>query len=48
MTLSVAGVNEALLGLLIATHALSLGAVLVTNDQAFGQVAGLLVEDWTD
>jgi tRNA(fMet)-specific endonuclease VapC len=33
--------------LLIATHALSVGAVLVTNDRAFGQVAGLAVEAWT-
>jgi len=36
------------LDLLIATHALSVGAVLVTNDHAFGQVANLVVEDWTD
>lgn len=36
------------LDLLIATHALSTDVVLVTNDRAFGQVAGLLVEDWTD
>ena len=36
------------LDLLIATHALSGGVVLVTNDRAFGQVADLLVEDWTD
>ena len=36
------------LDLLIATHALSVGAVLVTNDRAFGQVAELHVEDWTD
>lgn len=36
------------LDLLIATHALSVGAVLVTNDQVFGQVADLYVEDWTD
>ena len=35
------------LDLLIATHALDLGAVLVTNDQAFNQVNGLHVEDWT-
>jgi tRNA(fMet)-specific endonuclease VapC len=35
------------LDLLIAAHARSVGAVLVTNDQAFGQVAGLAVEDWT-
>lgn len=36
------------LDLLIATHALSIGAVLVTNDRAFDQVADLHVEDWTD
>ena len=34
--------------LLIATHALSIGAVLVTNDQAFSQMADLHLEDWTD
>lgn len=36
------------LDLLIATHALSVGALLVTSDRAFGQVAGLLVENWTN
>ncbi|EQD79758.1 PilT protein domain protein [mine drainage metagenome] len=36
------------LDLLIAAHALSMGAILVTNDQAFGQVANLLLEDWTN
>ena len=35
------------LDLLIATHALSVDAVLVTNDKAFSQVVGLHVEDWT-
>ncbi|MHB1282224.1 MAG: PIN domain-containing protein [Acidithiobacillus sp.] len=35
------------LDLLIATHALSVGAVLVTNDRAFSQMADLKVEDWT-
>jgi len=35
------------LDLLIATHALGIGAVLVTNDGAFSQVANLHVEDWT-
>lgn len=33
--------------LLIATHALSVDAVLVTNDQAFGRVSHLQIEDWT-
>ncbi len=36
------------LDLLIATHALEVGAVLVTNDRAFSLVAELHVEDWTD
>lgn len=36
------------LDLLIATHALSLGAVLVTNDKAFRQVVHLQVADWTN
>ena len=35
------------LDLLIAGHALSVGAVLVTNDKAFNLVDGLHVEDWT-
>jgi tRNA(fMet)-specific endonuclease VapC len=33
--------------LMIASHALATGAVLVTNDQAFSQVRGLNLEDWT-
>lgn len=32
---------------LIAAHALALGATLVSNDQAFKQVKGLQLEDWT-
>jgi tRNA(fMet)-specific endonuclease VapC len=35
------------LDLLIATHALSVKAVLVTNDRAFSKVNGLHVEDWS-
>lgn len=35
------------LDLQIAAHALSMDAVLVSNDQAFGNVAGLEWEDWT-
>jgi tRNA(fMet)-specific endonuclease VapC len=31
----------------IAAAALSLGAILVSNDQAFNHVPGLTVEDWT-
>lgn len=34
------------LDLLIASHALSLGLVLVTNDASFAQMQGLDVEDW--
>ena len=32
---------------MIAAHALALGAVLVTNDQAFTRIEELNVEDWT-
>ena len=35
------------LDLLIASHALALDLVLVTNDPAFHQVEGLKLEDWT-
>lgn len=42
------GKTLAPLDMLIAAHALSVGAVLATNDRAFGQVVGLPVEDWTD
>jgi tRNA(fMet)-specific endonuclease VapC len=32
--------------MLIASHALSVEAMLVTSDKAFKQVKGLVVEDW--
>lgn len=35
------------LDLLIAAHALAIGAVLVTSDRAFAGIPGLAVEDWT-
>lgn len=33
--------------MMIAAHALSVGATLVSNDRAFGLVTGLSIEDWT-
>ena len=33
--------------LLIGSHALSIDAILVTNDHAFGYLPGLKIEDWT-
>lgn len=42
------GKTLAPLDLLIASHAGSLGAVLVTNDQAFRLMDGLQLEDWTE
>jgi tRNA(fMet)-specific endonuclease VapC len=33
--------------MMIASHALSVEAILVTNDKAFRQVKDLAVEDWT-
>jgi tRNA(fMet)-specific endonuclease VapC len=41
------GKTLAPLDLLIATHALSLNAALVTNDKAFIQVPELIIEDWS-
>lgn len=41
------GKTIAPLDLLIAAHAISIGAVLVTNDKSFGQLKGLEIEDWT-
>ncbi|MDR1890554.1 MAG: hypothetical protein LBQ81_14500 [Zoogloeaceae bacterium] len=42
------GKTLAPLNLLIAAHAKSLDAVLVTNDKAFRQLSDLRLEDWTD
>ena len=36
------------LDLLIASHALSTDAVLVSNDRVFRQVSGLIIEDWVN
>ena len=41
------GKTLAPLDLLIAAHALSVDAVLVSSDKAFAQVADLVLEDWT-
>jgi tRNA(fMet)-specific endonuclease VapC len=46
-TLTRLGKTLAPLDLLIAAHALSLGAVLVTNDKSFVLVDALPVEDWS-
>lgn len=35
------------LDMLIAAHAIEVGATLVSNDRAFAHVPGLTVEDWT-
>jgi len=35
------------LDMMIGAHALALGTVLVTNDQAFTRIKKLKVEDWT-
>jgi tRNA(fMet)-specific endonuclease VapC len=34
--------------LLIGAHALSIDALLVTNDRGFARLAGLSIEDWTE
>lgn len=44
--LEAAGTPLGNLDTLIAAHALALGAVLVSNDQAFRRVEGLLLVDW--
>lgn len=42
------GINLAPLDLMIAAHAHSLGAVLVTADRAFKQIQGLQCENWAE
>lgn len=42
-----AGRSLSPLDLLIAAHALAIGAVLVTNDQAMLRQTGISTEDWT-
>ena len=42
-----AGRSLGSLDMLIAAHALAVGAVLVTNDRACSQIAQLQIEDWT-
>jgi tRNA(fMet)-specific endonuclease VapC len=42
------GKSSGPLDMLIASHALSVNAVLVTNDQAIRQTPNLLIEDWMD
>ena len=45
--LSQTGKMLAPLDLLIAAHVKYANTILVTNDQAFNQVSGLKIEDWT-
>ena len=45
-SLELKGYNLSDNDLWIAATALSLGAILVSNDQAFSHVPGLVVEDW--
>ena len=45
--LQASGTPLAALDTQIAAHALHIQATLVTNDQAFRQVSGLMLEDWT-
>ena len=35
------------LDMLIAAHAMEVGAILVTSDKAFLQIKGIKIEDWT-
>jgi tRNA(fMet)-specific endonuclease VapC len=44
--MELSGKSLTLNDMLIAAHALSIGATLVTSDMAFRHVPGLAVEDW--
>lgn len=46
-SMEIQGKPLAALDMLIGAHASSIGAVLVTNDQAFQQLGDLRLEDWT-
>jgi len=46
-TLERRGKTIGIIDMLIAAHALSINAVLVTNDRDFRHVEGLTTEDWT-
>ncbi len=46
-SLEKAGETMGNLDMLIAAHALALGATLVTNDRAFSRIKRLRIEDWT-
>jgi tRNA(fMet)-specific endonuclease VapC len=46
-TLRRAGTTMDSMDMLIAAHALSVGAMLVTNDQSFRHIKGLKTVDWT-
>jgi len=35
------------LDIMIGAQALGTGLILVTNDRAFGRIAGLKIQDWT-
>ena len=41
-----AGYGLSALDMQIAAHAYSVGAVLISRDQAFGKIPGLDVQDW--
>ncbi len=46
-TLEREGLPMGNLDVMIGAHALAVGAILVTNDHAFGRIKKLKVEDWT-